>query len=191
MTGHLKGLGGVLVLEPGDPGLPAQVFLDGPDFAIETLDGERHEWARENISVTPFDTCTTELHLDGDRLFFRADDPLVFSDRLTAFLAAPLKRKRERANGTPKDEPAPPTVVEIDLRDGPPEPSTEDPFSPPVEVEPTGRKRRRREHEHDWVRGPAGGGIVRRRCRECGAMSIDDTSFEMRGDPKAVFARRR
>lgn len=193
MTGYPNGLGGVLVLEPGETGLNATVFFDGVEIAIETEDGERHEWSREHIAATPFDTCTTELHLDGARLFFRADDPLEFSDRLAGYLSAPTKKKRGRSHGASTEKPEQPTTaVEIDLRAPKHEPVDHEPESLAEQAPSERRGRwRRKPHEHSWITGPAGGGILRRRCHECGAVSISDTRLELEGDPAAVFTRRR
>ena len=172
MADVTRGLDGELVLAPGEQGLAARVTFEDETFVIETDDGERNEWHRELVRGVPYDTRTMQLHLDAATLYFHASDPLVFAERMSGFLSAPRPERRR-----PRDERR---ESAVDLRG-----------ATPLVTRRAGRRRRRREHSHEWTSHVVGGGIVRRRCIECGDLSIDVTdTYEMHGNPNVVKNRR-
>ena len=181
MTDTTLGLVGELVLAPGERGLMATVSFHEDCLIVETEDGERNEWQRDVVRGVPYDTSTVQLHLDSATLYFHAEDPLAFADRLAEYQAEPRPRKRRNGRTALASQRSTEAADKVDLRN----------LDAPVTAAPSRSRRRKAEHIHEWVSHTIGGGIVRRICTGCGDLSIDVTeAYEMLSDPSVVRNRR-
>lgn len=187
---------GLLMDRPNGRGVAAHLELSADHLAVRA---ETHtwRWGWDDVRIAPWDTTTVRLELPDGRFYYRADDPLRFTDALEqamddrtapghwwdvvfgsqATRPGPTGRRTpapdEARPTTPKSAPRGPTLTEraaaIDLTDmAEPEPA------------PTPVRRRRlfgfgrpSHHTHRYSETGLSGGILRRVCDDCRHVSID------------------
>jgi len=138
-------------------------------FSFE--DGDRHRCPLETGLFGPHDTMTMWFLIDGVKMYWRDNDPLVFADLCHRAAAPATGRRAARLQTAAQEVPSSRFKLPY-LRSAPTIQSSPAVAAPQPKA---ARRRRRSEHEHSWVASHVPGGIVRRVCETCRQVSIDLT----------------
>lgn len=148
-----------------------KLYFTDDELEVATFDGDVWTWPMTTVQMTRIRADRFQLDLGNETLYFSPDDPLAFTIRFTewtepAKTAEPsasskrgwLRRRIEdaAAGSAPVDEPT----------------------YTPEPAEPSSRAKtrfgRRSSHTHIWEK-TVSAGVARRRCADCGHISIDLT----------------
>jgi hypothetical protein len=139
-----------------------KLYLSEDKLEVATFDGDSWQWDSDTAQISRVKAGRFRLDLGDEELFFLPDDPIKFTlntspgedTRGNSPQRGWLRRKIEEAAATD---------VEVEA------PS----YEPDVAIESRKDSHRRRgSHSHTWEE-TATAGVARKRCTECGHVSID------------------
>ncbi|MDH3500526.1 MAG: hypothetical protein OEM97_10415 [Acidimicrobiia bacterium] len=163
-----------------DNGFRVKVYMMDEAIEVATFDGDCWKWDTNEVRISRVKTDRFRMDLGDEALFFLPDDPLSFMlqasespvETSTANQAKRgwLRRRIAEAatNGARVDAPS---------------------YVPEPQESPAagGRYRRRGNHSHIWE-ATATAGVNRRRCIDCGYISIDLSSMNSALEDGALSA---
>lgn len=172
MQGHSGRMG---VSPTGDGGFRVKIYLDTERLEVVSNEGEHWAWPLAEVSVMRHGGHRFELSLGDEQVDFAPDEPIRFGAAAVGQVDEDtdrrgwLRRRIEAAREAEADEPIIGDLAYVE--DLEPRPSHKD---------------RKRRHEHVWEQATSVG-VLRRRCVDCGHISIDATGFvsefDLAGEP--------
>lgn len=160
-----------------DPSLRVRVYISEATIEVATLDGDSWVWDSTHARISRVKADRFRLDLGEEALFFLPDDPIAFT------LKASIGTGEADAETEPKQGWLRRRLEEASAE----APVPEAPVYVPDFSEPTSRRRkrfsRRAHHAHIWEETVAAG-VARRRCTDCGHVSIDLTKLTSSFGPK-------
>ena len=139
-----------------------KLYLGEEKLEVATFDGDSWQWDADTAQISRVKAGRFRLDLGDEELFFLPDDPIKFTlntsseedTRGNSPQRGWLRRKLEEAAATGVELEAPA-------------------YEPDVAAETTGHARKgRRSHAHTWEETKTAG-VARKRCTDCGHVSID------------------
>jgi len=86
---------GILTSRPGEAGVRVDFDVDEGRVVV-TCDSDTFEWQQGEVRIAPWDTTTVRLDLPDGELFYRADDPLRFTEAVEQATAPASSRRSTR-----------------------------------------------------------------------------------------------
>ncbi len=147
-----------------------KLYFKESTIEVATFDGDVWTWPMARVQITRIRADRFQVDLGDETLYFLPDDPLDFTIRFTgATETADSKAGAKRGWLRRRIEEA--ATVSAPTDDPTYAPESSDPVAP-VRT----RFGRKSSHTHIWEK-TVSAGVARRRCAECGHISIDLTGM--------------